>query len=148
MNDGILYCDTSAILSMLVDDQHSDAARRAIEAADYNIVSTLAIAETLAVMGRRAREAPCESALLKAAAQTFFDGTWLWTLETPPKTIIANLAQSHPLRGADLWHLACAKALAAEFPELQLLTFDKALLRAADDEGFAFSPSDEKGADS
>lgn len=41
------------------------------------------------------------------------------------------------LRGADLWHLATAKSLQNELPELVLLTFDSSLERSAEGEGMA-----------
>jgi hypothetical protein len=41
------------------------------------------------------------------------------------------------LRGADLWHLALAKTLQADLPELGLVTFDEALAEAAVGEGLS-----------
>ena len=45
--------------------------------------------------------------------------------------MIRSLSNKWPLRGADLWHLAAAKNLHREFPELFLLSFDNQLKRAA-----------------
>jgi hypothetical protein len=45
------------------------------------------------------------------------------------------LSSRYPLRGADLWHLAAAKSLQEELPELRLLTFDQRLMEAAQGEG-------------
>jgi hypothetical protein len=49
-----------------------------------------------------------------------------------------RLARSWPLRGADLWHLAAAKALQTELPELRLLSFDSRLTAAAHGEGLGY----------
>lgn len=48
---------------------------------------------------------------------------------------VEGLAAAWPLRDADLWHLAAARALQADLPELVLLTFDKRLREAAVGEG-------------
>jgi hypothetical protein len=45
------------------------------------------------------------------------------------------LATKWPLRGADLWHLAAAKSLQTELPELAFLSFDLKLAAAAKGEG-------------
>jgi predicted nucleic acid-binding protein len=47
------------------------------------------------------------------------------------------LASNWSLRGADLWHLAAAKTLQCELPELLLLTFDQRLYHAAAGENIA-----------
>jgi len=49
--------------------------------------------------------------------------------------MVEKLSKKWPLRGADLWHLAAAKALQREFSELYVLTFDKRLGKAAKGEG-------------
>ncbi len=41
------------------------------------------------------------------------------------------LSQKWSLRGADLWHLAVAKTLQKQIPELELFSFDKGLSAAA-----------------
>jgi len=37
----------------------------------------------------------------------------------------------YSLRGADLWHIAAAKTLQRELPEVKVLTFDKRIAVAA-----------------
>ena len=44
---------------------------------------------------------------------------------------VKALASKWPLRGADLWHLATAKTLQKDLPELTVLTFDNRLYVAA-----------------
>lgn len=44
---------------------------------------------------------------------------------------VKALASKWPLRGADLWHLAAAKTLQKDLPELTVLTFDNRLYVAA-----------------
>jgi transposase len=54
---------------------------------------------------------------------------------SPSWDTIAMLARKWPLRGADLWHLAAAKDLRAELPELKMLSFDAPLATAAAGDG-------------
>ena len=51
------------------------------------------------------------------------------------RPLVRSLAQTWPLRGADLWHLSAAKAMQADVPELQFVTFDARLSAAAHGEG-------------
>jgi predicted nucleic acid-binding protein len=46
-----------------------------------------------------------------------------------------KLSNKRPLRGADLWHLAIAKTIQNQLPELQLLTYDSRLKAAVQGEG-------------
>jgi hypothetical protein len=48
------------------------------------------------------------------------------------------------LRGADLWHLASAKTLQEELPELILLTFDDQLMNAVTGERLIHNSIGEK----
>jgi hypothetical protein len=43
----------------------------------------------------------------------------------PDRKWIVSLSAKWPLRGADLWHLAAAKTLAEQIPEMILLTLDQ-----------------------
>ncbi len=50
---------------------------------------------------------------------------------------LGHRARRHPLRGADLWHLALTVDLGQSLPGLHLLTFDSVLGAAARAEGLA-----------
>ena len=62
-------------------------------------------------------------------------GLWRRLNIWPDWEIVPLLSRRWPLRGADLWHLATAKSLQKEFPELLFLTFDDRLQKAAQGEG-------------
>ncbi len=51
------------------------------------------------------------------------------------------LAARWRLRGAGVWHLAVAKTLQRDLPELTMATYDAALRAAAMGEGLATSPA-------
>jgi predicted nucleic acid-binding protein len=58
------------------------------------------------------------------------NGPWRRISVPPQWEITKDLSEKYRLRGADLWHLATAKSLCAEFPELRMLTFDDRLKEA------------------
>jgi predicted nucleic acid-binding protein len=131
--DRVLYWDASAILSALIADAHTAPARTALDDGSHHLVSSLAAAETLAVLGRIEREDRASG--VAAAREGFLRGRWRWTRIVPETPVTASLAARHRLRGADLWHLAAALTLRERLPELRLLTFDLALRDASQAEG-------------
>lgn len=62
-------------------------------------------------------------------------GPWHRLNTWPEWKIINPLFVKWPLRGADLWHLAAAKSIQKQLPELFLLIFDNRLRIAAQGEG-------------
>jgi predicted nucleic acid-binding protein len=132
---GVVYWDTSAIVSALFRDAFSDRATAAAKAPGTHLMSSLGWAETQAVIARIERENALSRILVAAARETVERGPWLRVSVEPDRQQIAALARAWPLRGADLWHLAAAKSLQADLPELRLLTFDTRLTEAAHGEG-------------
>jgi predicted nucleic acid-binding protein len=130
----VLYWDSSAVLSALFTDSHSLAAQKWSKAKGVHFVSTLAIAEVSAVIHRMQGEHLLSETLCKSAFEVLDNGPWRRISTWPKWGIIRSLSAIYPLRGADLWHLATAKSMHAEFPELYLLSFDKRLKRAAESE--------------
>lgn len=133
---GVVYWDTSAIISALFHDRYSDKASAAARAPGTHLVSSLGWAEVHAVIARIEREQALLPVLIAAAREALDRGPWVGVSVDPDRSQMAALAQAWPLRGADLWHLAAAKALQADLPELRLLTFDARLALAARGEGF------------
>jgi predicted nucleic acid-binding protein len=99
-------------------------------------MSSLGWAEVQAVIARIEREHALSPVLLSAAREAVERGPWLRLSVDPDRQQISALARAWPLRGADLWHLAAAKALQADLPELRFLSFDAKLAQAARGEGF------------
>lgn len=130
----VLYWDSSAVLSALFSDNNSQAAQEWTKAKGIHLVSTLTIAEVSAVIHRMKRERLLSETLAESAFEVLDDGPWRRISAQPEWTIIRLLSVKYPLRGADLWHLATAKSMSAEFPELYLLSFDKRLNKAAKSE--------------
>jgi len=131
----VIYWDSSAVLSALFSDSNSRAAQKWSGAKGVHFVSTLTLAEVSAVIHRMQRELLIPKTLYQAAFGVLDNGPWRRVSTWPEWEIIRSLSAKFPLRGADLWHLATAKSMHAEFPELYLLSFDKRLIRAAESEG-------------
>ena len=123
----VVYWDTSAILSALLQDSHSDEARKWIEKSGLHLMSTLSFAETHAVLARIRREKLLADVLVNAARESLKLGPWNRLNISPQWSDIEDLAFEWNLRGADLWHLATARTVQREIPELLLLTFDDRL---------------------
>jgi predicted nucleic acid-binding protein len=131
----VWYWDTSAILAALFRDEHSDAATACARAAGTHLISSLAWAEANAVLARMERERVLATVLVSAGREALESGPWRRVNVSPRWEVVRALAPAWPLRGADLWHLAAAKDLQADLPELRLLSFDTRLAAAADGEG-------------
>ena len=141
-NPRVVYWDASAILSTLFTDLHSDEAQKwARRKESIHLISGLAYAETCAVITRMQRERLLADILIKAALETLEGGPWRHLNTWPEWKIIRPLSLKWPLRGADLWHLATAKSLHKQLPELLLLSFDTRLIDAASGEGMLTNKS-------
>jgi predicted nucleic acid-binding protein len=135
----VIYWDASAVLSALFTDTHSKAAKKWSAIEGVHFISTLAFTEVAAVISRMQRERILADTLSQAAFEVLDNGPWRRISSLPDWKIIRSLSAKWPLRGADLWHLATAKSLLREFPELFLLSFDKRLKRAAEGEALGTS---------
>ena len=127
----VIYWDASAVLSALFTDAHSKAAKKWSTAKGVHFISTLTFAEVTAVISRMQKERILADTLSQAAFEVLDNGPWRRISSLPDWKVIKSLSAKWPLRGADLWHLAAAKSLHKEFPELFLLSFDHRLNIAA-----------------
>ncbi len=132
-----VYWDSSAILSALFRDEHSEEASRRARGPAVHFLSTLAWAEAHAVIARIARERALAKVLVTAAREALESGPWRRLNAAPDWKVVRDLSSRWLLRGADLWHLAVAKSLQTELPELTILSFDARLAAAAKCEGLA-----------
>lgn len=135
MDDRVIYWDASAVIAALVDEPRTLAARRLAASPGTHLLSSLAWAETRATIARAERESKLAGALVAATDKALRAGPWRQMHASPDWELVRTLSRIWPLRGADLWHLALAKTLARELPELTFLTYDEALGKAAAGEG-------------
>lgn len=134
---GVTYWDSSAVLSTLFRDKRSEEATARARGPAIHLLSSLAWAEVHAVIARIERERALASVLLDAAREVLESGPWRRVNAFPDWKLVQSLASRWPLRGADLWHLAAAKSLQIDLPELTLFSFDSRLVSAAQGEGLA-----------
>jgi predicted nucleic acid-binding protein len=133
----VIYWDSSAVLSALFKDPNSRRAKLMAEGDGLHLLSALAYAEVNAVMAHMKREHILTEVLYQSTHEILDRGPWRRISIAPEWLITRRLAAKHPLRGADLWHLAAAISLKSEFRELSLLTFDQRLKTAAELEALA-----------
>lgn len=133
----VLYWDSSALLSALLQERHSEDAIARSRQTGLHILSSLTWAEVNAGLARMQRERFLANVLVDAAREALSFGPW-WNVTTSPEWAkVRALSSKWPLRGADLWHLALAMSLREDLPGLRLLTYDEQLLVAARGEGLA-----------
>jgi len=135
----VLYWDASAIVSAIVRDERSDRVEDLVSRDATHLVSSLAWAETHAVVARAERDGRLAPVLCDAARDALNAPLWRRANIAPDWNIVANLARSRALRGADLWHLATAKTLLADIPELLFVSFDQRLVDAATEAGLTLA---------
>lgn len=130
----ILYWDASAILSVLIKDGNSKDAQNWANRSAVHLISTLSYSEVLAVLSRIQRDRVMEAGAIRTALEVLEDGPWRRLSIVPKWNVTKKLSEKWPLRGADLWHLSAAKSTQDHFPEVQLLTYDRRLMIAAQGE--------------
>lgn len=140
-DSGLLYWDSSAILSVLLEDERSDLASQWLQADFVHLASTLAWAEVQAVIARLRRAGELSEEAAAQAVSHFEQGPWGLLLASPGKDHIRALAPRWRLRGADLWHLALARTLQEILPGVRFVTFDLRLMEAAAGEGLLWPSS-------
>lgn len=143
MNDypfDIFYWDASAVLSTLLNDEHSREARSLVQREALHLGSSLTWAEVHAVLSRVKQEGLLAPMLVDSSLATLDAGPWRWLTISPDFGITREMAKHHVLRGADLWHLTVTKSLLQEFPNLRVVTFDQRLARATVEEGLNSLP--------
>lgn len=130
------YWNASVLVSAVIEDEHSKVVRRAagMRRAQH-FVSSSALAEVQAVVGRLVRERYLSADLGREVQARLRTGPRRATFVQPDRLRLEELALRHPLRGADLWHLGAALALHDLLPGLALLGFDDRLCAAARAEG-------------
>jgi predicted nucleic acid-binding protein len=138
--EGIFYWDASAILSALARDSHTDDAHRRLASGSHHLVSSLAHAEVMAVLARIEREGRAPADEISLARRALGSGPWRRLGGVPRPETTEELSLRHPLRGADLWHLAMAISVRSELPELRMLTYDTRLGEGAAKEGLQTAP--------
>jgi predicted nucleic acid-binding protein len=133
----ILYLDTSSLLKLYVDEQHSPAVRDWVVAAQMLATSRVTYPEAAAALARRHRLGDLSDASLRRALSAL-ERQWptVAAIELH-EGLAAELALRHALRGLDAIQLAAALAVTqtAGTALVAFSTFDRQLSQAAQVEG-------------
>jgi predicted nucleic acid-binding protein len=120
------YVDTSVLVAILFDEPGGKAAATRLARYDEVFSSNLLEAELAAVCAREKAEMPVE---LRTSI------SWILPDRALSDEIAVTLAAGY-VRGADLWHLACALYLAEDPGAIAFLTLDERQREVAKKMGF------------
>ncbi|HED24636.1 MAG TPA: PIN domain-containing protein [Firmicutes bacterium] len=127
----VIYWDSTALLSYLFKDNHSEEILERARSRGVHLLTTLAAAEVYTVISRIHRERVLPDVMIDSLFEMLERGPWSRLNIVPDRLALKELARRWPLRGSGLWHLATALTLQREFPELMILTLDEDLARAS-----------------
>ncbi len=134
-----VYWGPTCVLSALFKDSNSEKALRMSKKAGTHFFSTLCYLEVHSVLARIRKEKKLNEVLIDVAFDTLKTGPWRRLNIWPEWNTLIALSEKWPLKGSSLWHLASAKTLQKQLPELTLFTFDEELKKAAQEEGLLSS---------
>jgi len=131
----ILFCDTSALIKLLIDEPGSDQIHQASQDAVAIAACRITWAEAMAAMARRQREDPVSADAIEQARQRL---NQLWTffsiVEVSQDLVetAGSFADGFALRGYDSVQLAAAYTLQRTAAQpLSFACFDRRLNQAA-----------------
>ena len=132
----LLYLDTSSLVKLFIEEQHSDRVREWLDVVDVVLTCRVAYAEAVSAFSRRHREGGLKQADYRKVMQAF-DRQWesFGRLDFDER-LAGQLAAKHALRGFDAIHLSAARMLSSEArgASIAFSSFDNHLNRAAEKE--------------
>lgn len=134
----IAYFETSALIKLLIEEEHSDVCARFWDATDLRLTSRLTYPEARAALSAARRSQRLTSDALYEVKGELLRRTGEMTIIEATETVAwraGDLTEQHALRGYDALHLA--SALEAGSDELIMVTWDADLLQAASQENLA-----------
>ncbi len=133
----ILYLDTSSLVKLYIDEEHSDLVHAWANRAEVLSTSRVGYPEAVAAVARRWREGDLDDEAFHAIRQALADQWPAFSSVDLNEQAAADLAARHFLRGFDAIHLAAALEVVAGAGAAPVFfsSFDLRLNRAAGDEG-------------
>lgn len=127
----VAYVDTSSLIAIAFDEPGGEDVATELDGYDRLVSSNLLAAELLATFLREERETEVTDYLARI--------TWILP-NRPLGAEMLQVARHGYLKGADLWHLACALFLAQEPEDLVFATLDVRQHQIAAKLGFPVTP--------
>ena len=131
----ILFCDTSALVKLYVQEDFTDAVRAAAEAAQHVAVCRIAWAEAMAALARRVRECPADAGIVDRVRERLREDWSDFAIVEVTQSLVelaGDYADTFALRGYDSVQLAAASILRrAAAGEVHFACFDARLQKAA-----------------
>ena len=131
----ILYCDTSALVKLYINEAHTREVKALVEEAEAVAVCRIAWAEYYAATARRTREVPEDQEGMERARQSLATDWGHYVVVDVSQAVVARAgeyADAFALRGYDAVQLAAAaETLAATGQELTFACFDRRLNKSA-----------------
>lgn len=134
----ILYLDTSSLVKLYIEEEHSDWVHAWADQAEVLCTSRVAYPEAMAALSRRRRAGDLNKETFQTLADAFLRQWPDFVALDLDEYAAADLAVRHGLKGFDAIHLATAKAVSVEVRPTSTFffsSFDTKLNRAARDEG-------------
>jgi predicted nucleic acid-binding protein len=129
----VIYVDTSAVLRAVLERGMSPGIEQSLGAARYVITSRLSLVEAARALDRLRLSGHAETAVGEAARE--IDSLWarvtLWELTPAVCELASRVAPNLPLRTLDALHLATWLLARRRLGDVELLTTDDRLERAA-----------------
>ncbi|MCX5946499.1 MAG: type II toxin-antitoxin system VapC family toxin [Cyanobacteria bacterium] len=131
----ILYCDTSALIKLLIREPHSDQMQEVCRRAEAIAVGRITWAEVMAGLARRQRVDPASGDDLEQARQNLIQSWQSFAIVEVSQKLVetaGRFADAFSLRAYDSVQLAAAHALQAATDEpVTFACFDRRLNQAA-----------------
>ena len=135
----ILYLNTSSLVKLYIEEEHSVKVWEWTEAADGLATSQVALPEALSAFSRRAANGELQRADLPKVCASLEQDWSAFVILPVEERRAGTLALQHRLRGFDAIHLAAALDLRDLLGTdgVGFSAFDRKLLAAAEEEGLS-----------
>jgi predicted nucleic acid-binding protein len=131
----MLYCDTSALLKLYIEETHSDTLKARVAETDAVALCRIAWAEAHAALARRAREVPEDRSVIEAAKKALAADWPRYVILDVTQALVeraGDYADTFALRGYDSVQLAAAfEAARITEAKVDFAGFDVRLNKAA-----------------
>ncbi|MBI4745592.1 MAG: type II toxin-antitoxin system VapC family toxin [Deltaproteobacteria bacterium] len=138
----ILYLDTSSLVKLYVEEEHSDLVKKYVEEAEIVATSRIAHPETISALTRRYNSGELSKKTYDMLLAAFIKEWKRFVAIDFDEIEAGQMVKRHGLRGFDAIHLSAANLLRSQGNDITpfFSSFDVKLNNAAVSEGFKVMP--------